>query len=51
MVVSSEGLRHEVDGIPEPDDGVLYGRLKNSEWLCDLDMLLVQLPQVKLCQT
>lgn len=33
------------DGVPEPDESLLYGRLKNSELLRDLHKLLSHLPE------
>lgn len=38
-------IKHE-DGVPEPDDSLLYGRLKNSEALSNLDKLLSHLPEL-----
>uniref|UniRef100_A0A3B4ZKQ1 Gypsy retrotransposon integrase-like protein 1 n=1 Tax=Stegastes partitus TaxID=144197 RepID=A0A3B4ZKQ1_9TELE len=49
LVVDSVSPGYEHDGIPEPDDTLLYGRLKNSETLRNLDKLLshLSLPQQK----
>lgn len=38
------------DRVPEPDDGLLCGGLKNSESLCELDALLAHLPESKHCE-
>ena len=40
LAVLSEVFAQEGDGVPEPDESLLYGRLKNSESLCNLDKLL-----------
>lgn len=45
LLVTSELLAHESDGVPEPDESLLCGRLKNSEFLCNLDKLLAHLPE------
>ncbi len=47
LVVSSLSVTHEGDGVPEPDDSLLCGRLKNSESLCNLEKLLRYLPESK----
>ena len=36
LVVSSVSVTHEGDGVPEPDDSLLYSHLKNSESLYNL---------------
>lgn len=45
--VNSLSVMHDGDGVPEPDDSVLCGRLKNSESLSNLDRLLCHLPESK----
>lgn len=47
LLVSSVSESQEVDGVPEPDDSLLYGRLKNSETLRNLDSLLLHLTESK----
>lgn len=47
LVVASEALGQEGDGVPEPDESLLRGRLKNSESLSNLDNLLSHLPESK----
>ncbi len=47
LLVTSEVLTQESDGVPEPDESLLCGRLKNSESLCNLDKLLAHLPESK----
>lgn len=49
LAVGSMALIHE-DGVPEPDDSLLCGRLKNSESLSNLDRLLSHLPESKRCE-
>lgn len=39
-------VAHE-DGVPEPDENMSCGHLKNSDSLHDLDKLLVHLPDSK----
>lgn len=46
LVASLLAVTH-VDGVPEPDDSLLYGRLKYSESLCNLVKLLAHLPESK----
>ncbi len=47
LSVSSETFAQEVDGVPEPNENLLYGLLKNSESLKNLDFLFVHLPEPK----
>uniref|UniRef100_UPI0037E7A689 uncharacterized protein n=1 Tax=Semicossyphus pulcher TaxID=241346 RepID=UPI0037E7A689 len=47
LPVSSVAVTPEGDGVPEPDDNLLYGRLKNSESLRSLDKLLAHLSESK----
>lgn len=49
LVASSVAVMHE-DGVPEPDDILLCGRLKNSESLCNLDKLLSHLSESRRCE-
>lgn len=44
LAVDICSVAQESDGVPEPDDSLLSGRLKNSESLCNLDSLLSHLP-------
>lgn len=44
LVVGTGAVQPEGDGVPGPDDGVLSGRLKNSDSLSRLDVLLAHLP-------
>ena len=44
LAVDTGSVAQESDGVPEPDDSLLSGRLKNSESLCNLDALLSHLP-------
>ncbi len=44
LAVDTCSAVQESDGVPEPDDSLLSGRLKNSESLCNLDSLLLHLP-------
>ena len=43
----AEVLVQEADGVPEPDESLLSGCLKNSESLCNLERLLAHLPESK----
>lgn len=43
----AEVLVQEADGVPEPDQSLLSGRLQNSESLCNLERLLAHLPESK----
>lgn len=43
LQVDTCSVAQDSDGIPEPDDGLLSGRLKNSESLRNLDSLLSHL--------
>ena len=49
LVASSVAVMHE-DGVPEPDDSLLCGHLKNSESLCNLDKLLSHLSESRCCE-
>lgn len=44
LAVDICGVAQESDAVPEPDDSLLCGRLKNSESLAKLDSLLSHLP-------
>ena len=45
LAVDTCSVAQETDGVPEPDDSLLSGRLKNSESLCNLQSLLSHLPE------
>ena len=49
LVASSVAGMHE-DGVPEPDDSLLCGRLKNSEALSSLDKVLSHLSDSRRCE-
>lgn len=47
LVVGSVSLSHNGDGLPDPDDSLLYGRLNNLESLSNLPVSLSHLPESK----
>lgn len=47
LAMDTHTVEQEVDGVPDPDDSVLCGRLKNSESLLRLDSSLVHLPEAQ----
>ncbi|XP_039514899.1 uncharacterized protein LOC120469791 [Pimephales promelas] len=47
LMVNSVSGSQEEDGVPEPDDSLLYGRLNNSDSLKNLDKLLSHLSETQ----